>query len=82
MSLLDLYTCACYYCRHLTSSSAISWAGSPTRLACQDPVASVYAVLVEQLVGQLGYCMRPCSISVCSAGGATGRADWLLHETL
>ena len=42
-----------------------------------DPVASVYAVLVEQLVGQIGYCMRPCSISVCCVGGATGRTDWL-----
>ena len=39
----------------------------------------MYAVLVEQLVGQFGYCMRPCSISVCCAGGATGRADWLVH---
>ena len=37
------------------------------------------AVLVEQLVGQIGYCIRPCSISVCCVGGATGRADWLLH---
>ena len=49
---------------------------------CMRPCSITVSVFVEQLVGQIGYCMRPCSISVCCVGGATGRADWLLHETL